>query len=374
MPAASVRAVSVSLAVGAAIVAGACGKMGAPLPPLRPLPAAVTDLAAHRVENRIELTFTVPAANADTTTPAAIERVEVWALTSAPGTPAPTALQIVADPKNVKDRIPVNAEPPDAKAGSEPAAAAQAAADKRPRPGDRVSLVETIDPAALGGAEAWHFIAVGVSSVRGRYGPLSPVVSVPVSALPDPPSALTMTNDETTLTLKWQGAESQRYRVYAVDTPNDPSTAKLLTPAPIAAAEFSAPVAFGRPLCFTVRAVLVNGGASTDSAPAPVSCFTPKDTYPPPRPEGLQALQDGTAVSVTLIWTAVTANDLAGYMVYRGENTAENLRSLTREAIQTTTFKDSTVQQGVTYVYAVVALDTAGNPSERSQPQSVTVR
>jgi fibronectin type 3 domain-containing protein len=79
-------------------------------------------------------------------------------------------------------------------------------------------------------------------------------------------------------------------------------------------------------------------------------------------------------VSVTLIWTAVTANDLAGYMVYRGENTAENLRPLTREAIQTTTFKDSTVQQGVTYVYAVVALDSAGNPSERSQPQSVTVR
>lgn len=367
------------IATVVAIAATACGKVGAPLPPLRPLPARVADLAAHRVDDRVEITFTVPAANADNSTPVAIDRVEVWALTSAPGAAAPTALQIVGDPKNVKTKIAVNGDVEETSKTSRSAtpatpAPAAPAADTRPRPGDRISFVETIDPAALAGADAWHFIAVGVSSVRGRYGPLSPVVSVPVSTLPAPPSALTMTNDETTLTLKWQGAESQLYRVFVVDTPADLSSAKLLTPAPIPAMEFSAPVAFGKPLCFTVRAVQVAGGASADSATSPVACFTPKDTFPPPRPEGLQALQDAGGAAVTLIWTAVAASDLAGYMVYRGENTAENLRPLTRDTVQTTTFRDTAVQPGVTYVYAVVALDTSNNPSERSQPQTVTVR
>ena len=83
-------------AVSVMIVAGACGKLErrsrrfARCPPHhRP--------AAHRVEDRIELTFTVPAANADTTTPAAINGSRS-ALTST-GHAGADGAQIVADPR-----------------------------------------------------------------------------------------------------------------------------------------------------------------------------------------------------------------------------------------------------------------------------------
>ena len=48
-----------------ALAATACGKRGDPQPPLRPIPGRVADLSAHRVDDRVELRFTVPAANLD---------------------------------------------------------------------------------------------------------------------------------------------------------------------------------------------------------------------------------------------------------------------------------------------------------------------
>ena len=45
-----------------------------------------------------------------------------------------------------------------------------------------------------------------------------------------------------------------------------------------------------------------------------------------------------------------------------------------RDPITETTYKDADVQPGVTYLYAVIALDKTGNPSEQSNRQTVTLR
>ena len=67
-------------AVSLLVLAAACGKKGNPLPPLRPMPGRVADITADRSDSRIQLDMTVPAANADGTTPAAVDRVDIYAV------------------------------------------------------------------------------------------------------------------------------------------------------------------------------------------------------------------------------------------------------------------------------------------------------
>jgi hypothetical protein len=69
------------LIIGIVIVsgAGACGKRGNPLPPLRPVPAAVTALTARRIGDRVEIRFTIPSDNLDRSSPPSVRRVDVYA-------------------------------------------------------------------------------------------------------------------------------------------------------------------------------------------------------------------------------------------------------------------------------------------------------
>lgn len=69
----------------AAVVAPACGKKGPPLPPIVRLPAPPDPFVAHRLGAVAWLQVRIPAASADKTTPADLERVDVYALTAAAG-------------------------------------------------------------------------------------------------------------------------------------------------------------------------------------------------------------------------------------------------------------------------------------------------
>ena len=59
----------------------ACGKRGAPLPPLVRVPAAPADFTVERRGEDVTLQFKVPAANTDGSRPANIERIDVYAFT-----------------------------------------------------------------------------------------------------------------------------------------------------------------------------------------------------------------------------------------------------------------------------------------------------
>jgi hypothetical protein len=62
----------------------ACGKKGPPRPPLVRLPARPEPFAARRLGSLVFLQFQIPTVNADGTTPADIERVELYGLTGQP--------------------------------------------------------------------------------------------------------------------------------------------------------------------------------------------------------------------------------------------------------------------------------------------------
>ena len=336
----------------------ACGKKGPPLPPLRPVPARIAELAAVRSGDRVELQFRIPDENLDRTTPAAIDRVEIYAAPVAAGATPLTADAVVADDKRLRSRVqvkPLTATAPPA--GAPP--------DARPAPGDTASFVDQLDASAAGAA-AMQYVAFGVTAGRGRSGPFS-MITVPLADPPAPPQDLKLGYDERTLTLSWTAATGQSYRV--VETSGSAPTP---AGAPLPAPPFTQPVDFSREKCFAVRAVTVAERVTVEGPASTPVCVTAKDTFGPPTPTGLSALQDGAVI--TLVWTGVDASDLAGYLVLRRDGASETLRPLTQAPLTATTFRDEQAQAGATYTYSVVAVDKLGNPSEQSNRQTITVR
>jgi len=157
------------------LAAAGCGRKGPPLPPLRPVPGPIADLAASRDDDRITLTFTVPKANRDGTSPSAVQAIEIYVLEAAATDPAPTPAQVVAGNRLLTS---VDVRPPDAmRAPGDPP-------DRRPGAGEPAQFVDvltgrTIDVA---GAPTRHYVAIGVAG--RRRGDPSRVVSVPLARAP----------------------------------------------------------------------------------------------------------------------------------------------------------------------------------------------
>ena len=67
----------------------------------------------------------------------------------------------------------------------------------------------------------------------------------------------------------------------------------------------------------------------------------------------------GSALILTILDSTGTLNGVIGFV---------------RDPLTETTYRDTAVEPGATYTYAVIALDLLGNPSEQSERQIVTVR
>lgn len=315
--------------LGAVVVAPACGKRGPPLPPLRPVPDAVTNLSIVRRAGTVTVRFLPPTRNQDGSEPLAFDHAEVYALTQAADVAPPAEALVRVD----RNRIATI------------------------RPGTAMSFVDTV-PAS--GETRYYEVVPYATRTRGGVG--SPIVAVPLEAIPDAPATGAITYDEQTLTLTWPAAEGATAWVVYRSGEDAP-----VQTTPLTAATFSTPVVFGSPACFTVRAVTGTAPLRVESAPSAEVCATPVDTFPPPAPTGLVALASPGAISLT--WEAVTAPDLAGYLVLRGEGSGDRLQPLMTAPVTGTSFTDETARAGVRYFYAVVAVDKA-MPANRSTPSN----
>jgi hypothetical protein len=145
-----------------------------------------------------------------------------------------------------------------------------------------------------------------------------------------------------------------------------------LTVVPTRDAEFEDPrVEWGRTRCYTVRAVEIVSGQTFESDGSPPSCKTLVDTFPPRAPREVKVI--ATAGAMSLIWDPNTEPDLAGYLVLRGVWPGDRLEPITPEPIQEATYTDM-VMPGTRYVYAVRAVDRAGNASPLSERVDETAR
>ena len=418
------------LAIGIVIVtcAGGCGKRGNPLPPLRPVPTAVTALTARRTGDRVEVRFTIPTDNVDRSNPPSVRRVDIYGAvgpTSAtPPLPAvipPVAISLpiasvplslsqfpvvtlgqppavrragrpvpgppvtaaaILNPKFLRGHVDVRPPPPPAPPppkskepnGKEPKEEKPPPPppppkppDPRPAAGDAVTHVDqvTTEIAAAEnerGPRSIRYVVVPVAGTNRNGAPS--LVEVPLSADPPPPTSPALTYDETSMKMTWTpAAAGQKFEVYKSDSAGT-ETGPALNPAPLAVPEFTAPVEFGVERCFQVRAAVVMKTATVESAPAGPVCKTPVDSFPPAPPANLSLLPSDGKILVQ--WDAVSAADLAGYVVLRAEGGSTTFQPLMQTPIAETNYTDATTQVGTRYTYAVIAVDKAGNKSAPS--------
>ena len=255
---------------------------------------------------------------------------------------------------------------------------------------------------------ARQYIAVPYST-RGVAGAASTPLAVPLVPAPPAPAAPAVTHDATSFTVTWtppSGVQSpiqptvteaayaaavaaqdaaallparplvtygipHTYRVYEMPAPGGPEGPPTpVAPALLEMTTFTdARLTFGVPRCYAVRTVEKRGAITIESPLSPSTCVTALDVYPPPAPTGLVAVGSGGGVS--LIWEPVAAADLAGYLVLRGVE-GEALKPITETPVAEATYRDTSAQPGVMYIYAVVAVDAA-TPANAS-PESNRVR
>ncbi|MBI3493332.1 MAG: hypothetical protein HY047_16360 [Acidobacteria bacterium] len=412
------------------VLCAACGKKGPPLPPLVKVPTPPAEFSAERKADTIDFRFIVPSANTDGTRPANVARVDVYALPDqaerdprmpvAPLTPvtvdellkgavkvASVTVKAPRDPNATiePDDPDTEMEPPEglgpdqgavARVSDEIAAEAVAPGETstRAKPAKRQPRDDENPGPLL--SPPWvvptrTYVSVGVTT-RGRRGPLSARVAVPLIDPPEAPDEAEFTYEENAITVTWTPVPprtaiqdpvgededvlpstpigvplpSIAYHVY------DAASETRLTTSPVSKPEFSdARIAWGEERCYSVRAVETLNGLSIESDAAFTSCETLVDTFPPAAPKSLDAVASEGAIS--LIWEPNTEKDLVGYIVLRGAAPGDTLAPLTPAPIQETFFKDS-VPAGVSYVYAVRAVDGAGNVSELSNRKQESAR
>ena len=120
-----------------------------------------------------------------------------------------------------------------------------------------------------------------------------------------------------------------------------------------------------------MRSVETIGALSIESEATPAACVTLADTFPPAPPKGLQAV--ATEGVINLIWDANAEPDLDGYILLRAIAPGDELAPVTPSPNHETAFQDR-VPGGVPYVYALKAVDKAGNISPPSEQIEETAR
>jgi hypothetical protein len=387
---------------------------------------APADFTAERRGSEIRIQFTVPSTNTDGTKPANVARVEVYRFTGPGDTTDQQLLRLGTRVATVPVKAPRNPdvtteedepqeEPELEDEGLDQGSVAQFEDEigralsspqdvAKPRRGTNGEAGAGPLVGVPASPPATIYAAVGLNK-RGRKGPLSKRIAIPLVPPPRTPSPPTLTYDETAIHVVWppapsiasaQGPRSEEelpsrvvgfslptvgYHIYDVSpsnapaggpTPNSPAAGQQrLTRTPLTEPRYDdSRIEWGATRCYTVRTVETIGGLSLESEAPPPQCETLVDTFPPSAPKDLQLVAGER--SINLIWAPNSEKDLAGYIVLRGVS-PEKLEPITPLPLTDPTFTDS-VQPGARYVYAVEAIDKAGNIGPISNRAEETAR
>lgn len=107
----------------------------------------------------------------------------------------------------------------------------------------------------------------------------------------------------------------------------------------------------------------VNSSDEENPTVITVSAMPIGDQIPPARIGGLKAVRGDTLVSLT--WTANTEGDFSHYLVYYSQNPFDNVSQLSSASlVNQNAAQIRNLQNGLTYYFAVTAVDLAGNENQ----------
>lgn len=356
------RATARALALAAllAVLASGCGTPGAPQPPSLKLPQRVTDLDAVRNGDRVTLTWTMPRRNTD---------------------------KLLL--KNPVDARICRAEGTDICVAAGP--------DKQFEPGDSASYTDALPQPLVEGAPRLLRYSVILRNRSGRSAGASNVALVLAGEAPMPIDRLSAEVRRTGVVLTWSpaGGDVPVRLMRTLLTPPQTHTKQGLLAPPAEPLEQTLLVESnpgqGRALDKTARfgetyqyraqrvARLTADGKTLELAGAlsPPVHVDVMDVFPPAVPSGLVAVataqENGVAASIDLSWQPNTEADLAGYAVYRHEDSGPWQRISPKKLVVGPAFHDTQVEPGHTYHYAVTAIDQTGHESARSSEAEETV-
>ena len=361
-----------------------CAAPGPPSPPRTGIPRAITDLTAQQEGAAVVLNFTLPTKSVTGDTLDVPPDVDVYRATAAPPAGKPQFQLVVTVPGAAVENYVI--------AG-------------------KVQISDTLDSATLSrGPNLVYSVRTRTSKKRASTD--SNLAPVQLLVAPQAPADLRGQVTEPAIALTWtapitdlsgaplSGESTLTYHVYrgelalasasAATEPNSPQPPRDLSRvkfkvSPTLIGSPTAPefrdehFTFGASYVYSVRAVLSRQreqGAqspqtkSVESADSSPLFLTPKDIFPPAAPTGLVgAITQETNQQppyVELSWEANSEPDLAGYWLYRSEDSGTQGKRINSELLLSPVFRDTTVAAGKRYFYRVTAVDQAGNESSPS--------
>lgn len=362
----------VVLAALLAVASTACGKKGDPLPPVRRAPQPVTGLVIAQRGDRLELRLVAPRASTDGVR-LGVHDVEILRA-DVPGEFGKVARRETKRAAPGETLVETGPLPPP---GTTLRVAARAVAKGRaslstdvasltvqPPPPPPTGL--TVRSSSKGAALQWTPSPMPVAPPASPSPQLAPSLS-PEVASPEPETALTT-----------EGAPAPSASAQASPAPEPPVRgvwiyrrgkrdvyAQPLSPTPVMASVFEdAAVRPGEEWCYVTRSV-VSTDPVIESADSEEACLRIEDVSAPSAPAGLTALDREGGIDVS--WSPSPEADVQLYRVYRSAADAPRER-LAEVRHAETTYRDTAVASGVSYVYAVTAVDRAGNEGPPSAP------
>lgn len=364
----------------------ACGKRGAPRPPVPIIPKATSDLLVTQRADQVILSWSYPSLTTAGRSLTDIRRISVFryveelpasAITD-PAMPMPADLDpAVPRPVALFSKVPTLPEAQFAKLATriesiEGANLADATAGARLFFTDRPPLL-SIDGRPL---RLTYAVVTEAETAKSDFSNLGIIVPLSVAI---PPTGLVATAQTDGVVLSWdapkmsvRGDESPvvtGYNIYrdVVAVSGEEAPAPVNT-APVTATTWTDAPSYGEHE-YRVTAVAALGPPLVASEPSEPVKVNFVDLVPPPVPTGLTPLLESKIVR--LLWEPVQAADLAGYHVYRIEQLSR-LR-LTPHPWTDPNFTDISLQLGITYHYEVTAIDKNGNESAPVKSEQIIV-
>ncbi|MFY9805389.1 MAG: fibronectin type III domain-containing protein [Candidatus Acidiferrales bacterium] len=365
-----------------ALLAAGCAAPGEPVERKPRVPTPVADLAAAQQDDNVILTFTLPKESVDRRQLKEPPAIEIYrdfapiasaAASATPGAPANPTL-LVTIPSAMVDQY-----------------------DDR----GQIRYVDALKPEDF----TQHPAAQALYIVRTRASEKKDSANSNLAALRIEPAADPITDLQAQIThqgvvLTWTPPQKTligsappiaSYRIYRSEPQSQSTTtAPLSAPKqttkanspPVRIGDVPAPpfrdlqTKFGNTYTYSVRSIAQYPDAqvAVESADSNQITVTPRDTFPPAAPQGLEVVfvpaQNSAPAYFDLSWSINADNDIAGYNIYRTEQEGAPGNKVNDQLLLSPAFRDMNVVPGHRYFYTVTAVDRAGNESPASAPAS----
>jgi fibronectin type 3 domain-containing protein len=349
-------------------ISAGCASPGEPLERKPPTPTTVADLAAEQAGNDVILTFTLPKETVDHR-PLDTPTIEIYRDIEAPAKAG---------------------EKPVAPANSTLLATIPAAMTTQYTEQDHVRYADALGSSDFGSSServVTYMVRTRVSEKRASAN--SNAATLRIFPAPEAIADLKAEVTHSGLSLMWTPPDKDLagnrpaiggYRIYRAEETATPveSGAKKVEPRMVRVAEIDpaavtyldTQITFGGTYMYSVRSVSEYPGKELESPDSNAVVVVAKDTFPPAAPENLVVAaipaQQGAAGHLELSWQISPEPDVAGYNLYRSDQSEVPGTRQNTELLLTPAFRDMNVVPGRRYFYRVTAVDRSGNESPSS--------